>query len=65
MARMQMTWFAGSFSSQEALDAWLNDEKTIPYWNSQTQTQIDDKSTTIVENFSIEIKVNNYVKNTY
>lgn len=35
------TWFAGEFASQEAADAWINAEKTRPYWKESTQVQTE------------------------
>lgn len=31
------TWFAGTFASQQAADAWVETEKTRPYWVETTQ----------------------------
>jgi len=33
-------WFAGEFSTMEALNAWLDEEKTRPYWDPETQAEI-------------------------
>lgn len=35
------TWFAGEFASQESADAWINEEKTRPYWKESTQIRTE------------------------
>jgi hypothetical protein len=44
------TWFVGTFSSQDALNNWVNEEKTRPYWQATTQVQVVDKSYTVTIN---------------
>lgn len=41
------SWFAGGFNSHEAAVAWVDAEKTRPYWKSDTQVNIVDKSYTV------------------
>ena len=43
------SWFAGGFSSQESLDAWVAEERTRSYWDKETQISVVDK-TPIEEN---------------
>ncbi len=32
------TWFAGCFNTMDALNDWLDIEKTRPYWDNSTIT---------------------------
>lgn len=41
------TWFAGGFDSLDAANAWINTEKSRPYWQASTQVQLVDKSYTV------------------
>lgn len=38
------SWFAGGFSTLEATQAWIENEKSMPYWNSATKIEIVDKN---------------------
>lgn len=34
------TWFAGQFESLDAASTWIDEEKTRPYWKSDTVVDI-------------------------
>ena len=38
------TWFAGGFNSLDLANAWIETEKSRPYWKIDTQVQLVDKS---------------------
>lgn len=38
----ETTWFVGAFQTMDLLEKWLNEEKTRPYWKSNTQTQVQE-----------------------
>ena len=37
-------WLAGGFPTMEAAQAWINEEKTRPYWKQDTQVEVIDNT---------------------
>lgn len=44
------TWFAGGFSTMDALNAWADQEKLRPYWDASTELSIVEIKPPIVIN---------------